>query len=142
MYPTKRQFEFWLRRREGKKNVEIAKEYEITKQAVGKALQAASSKILKTLIEMAKANQIEIKNIYEEKGILLGRSLQLNRKAIIFLSKKYGIQIWYEHNGNCDPCENEQRCSEILSELAYELGIDIDIKNPSEDAKKIFEVIF
>lgn len=141
MYPTQRQFEFWLKRREGKKNVEIAQEYNITKQAVGKALQAADRKILKTLIEMAQANRIEIRHIDEEKGFLYGRSSQLNRDAAIFLSKKHGIQVWYDHTGDCRTCEHTQKCTEILSELADELGVDIEIVNPSKDAEKIFEVI-
>lgn len=121
--------------------MEIAQEYNITKQAVGKALQAADSKILKTLIEMARANQIEIRHIDEEKGLLLGRSLQLQKKAVIFLSKTHGIQVWYEHTGECMNCEHNQRCTEILTELAGELGITSEIVTPSKDAEKIFKVI-
>ncbi|KYK28851.1 MAG: hypothetical protein HXS48_13460 [Theionarchaea archaeon] len=141
MYPTQRQFEFWLKRREGKKNIEIAREYNISKQAVGKALQAADKKILKILIEMAQANRIEIRHIDEEKGLLYGRSSQLKKNAAIFLSKAHGIQVWYEHTGDCTRCEHIKKCTEVLSELAGELGISMTIENPSKDAEKIFEVM-
>ncbi|KYK37925.1 MAG: hypothetical protein HXS46_13645 [Theionarchaea archaeon] len=141
MYPTERQFEFWLKRREGKKNVEIAQEYNITKQAVGKALQTADKKILKSLIEMARANRIEIRHIDEEKGFLSGRSTQLNRNAVIFFSKRHGMQVWYEHTGDCSTCGQVKKCTEILTELAGELGITIRITNPSKDAETIFEVV-
>ncbi|MDP2845006.1 MAG: hypothetical protein Q8N79_02890, partial [Candidatus Methanoperedens sp.] len=101
---NEKQFEFWRLRRSGLPNMNIARLFDISKQAVSRALITMDDRIEKTLLEMARANQIEVEKINTERGILFGHSVPFNTSAIIFVSAKRGMQVWYEHEGNCGAC--------------------------------------
>ena len=102
LLPTNdKQFGFWALRRSGVPNITIANQLSISRQAVSRALLLMDEKIEATLREMANANQIAIDQINTQRGILLGRSIPLLTAAIIFVSEKHGVQVWYEHDGNC-----------------------------------------
>jgi len=62
-------------------------------------------KIESTLREMAQANQIAIDKVNAERGVLIGRSIPFQTAAIIFVSEKHGLQVWYEHDGDCGACQ-------------------------------------
>ncbi len=90
-----KQFEFWRLKRSGLPNINIARLFKISKQAVSKALITMDDRIEKTLQEMARANQIEVECVNSERSILFGHSVPFNASAIIFVSAKYGMQVWY-----------------------------------------------
>jgi len=99
-----KQFKFWRLRRDGLPNINIARSFNISRQAVSRALISMDKRIENTLLEMAQANQIEMESINTERGILFGHSIPLDANAIIFVSAKHGVQVWYEHEGDCGTC--------------------------------------
>ena len=105
-----RQFEFWRLRRNGLPNIHIADLFQISRQAVSKALITMDRKVEETLLEMAHANQIDVESLNAEKGILFGHCVPFNAGAIVFISVKHGVQVWYEHEGDCGACPRYTRC--------------------------------
>ena len=134
-----KQFAFWKMRRSGTSNITIANLLGISRQAVSKALLGMDEKIEMTLREKAQANQIAIDTINAERGILLGRSIPFQTAAIIFVSEKHGVQVWYDHDGDCDTCQRFTECIELLWDYATELGIRIE---KSADPTKMAEELF
>ena len=134
-----KQFGFWKMRRSGTPNITIANLLGISRQAVSKGLLGMDEKIESTFREMAQANQIAIDTINAERGILLGRSIPFQTAAIIFVSEKHGVQVWYDHDGDCDTCQRFTECIELLWDYATELGIRIE---KSADPTKMAEELF
>ncbi|WP_342686308.1 hypothetical protein [Methanoculleus sp. UBA291] len=134
-----RQFAFWRLRRTGLPNVGIANRFSISRQAVSKALLAMDRKVEETLLEMAHANQIEVESLNAEKGVLFGRSVPFDAAAIVFVSADRGVQVWYEHEGDCGACPRYARCIELLWDYADELGIALTkTDDPTRMADELF----
>ncbi len=135
-----KQFEFWILRRSGLPNINIARSFKISKQAVSKALITMNERVEKTLLEMARANQIEVARVNAERGILFGRSVPFNVNAIIFVSAKHGVQVWYEHEGDCGACARYAQCIELLWDFADEMKLKLErTDDPTKLAEELFE---
>ena len=143
LLPTNdKQFGFWKMRRSGTPNITIANLLGISRQAVSKALLVMDEKIELALREMAQANQIAIEKINTERGILVGLSIPFQTAAIIFVSEKHGMQVWYEHNGDCGTCQRYTECIELLWDYATELGIRIEkTADPTKMAEELFTIV-
>ena len=136
---NERQFEFWRMRRDGMAGVDIAKSFNISRQSVSKALQGMDSKVSRVLLEMARSNRIEVTKVNFERGILFGRSVQLNADAIIFISARHGVQVWYRHKGDCDECSRFNECRKLLEDYAREIGMALEgVGSPAEMADELF----
>jgi transcriptional regulator len=134
-----RQFAFWKMRRSGTPNITIANLLGISRQAVSKALLAMDGKIESALRDMALSNQIAIGKINTARGILLGVSVPLQIPALIFISEKHGVQVWYDHEGDCAACPRYTECIELLWDYAAELGIRIEkTADPTKMAEELF----
>ena len=134
-----KQFGFWALRRSGVPNITIANQLGISRQAVSRALLVMDEKIVATLREMANANQISIESINAERGFLIGRSIPFQTAAIIFVSEKHGMQVWYKHDGDCGTCQRYTGCIELLWDYATELGIRIEkTADPTKMAEELF----
>jgi transcriptional regulator len=140
LLPTNdKQFGFWKMQRSGMPNITIANLLGISRQAVSRALLLMDERIEATLREMAQANQIAIEKINAERGILIGRSIPFQAAAIIFVSEKHGVQVWYEHEGTCGTCQRYTECVELLWDYADELGIRIKkTADPTKMAEELF----
>jgi hypothetical protein len=137
-----KQFSFWALRRNGVSNIAIANRLGISRQAVSRALLLMDDRIETTLREMARSNQISVEKINAEKGILIGRSVPFQTDAIIFVSAKHGVQVWYEHDGDCGSCQRYTECIELLWDYASELGIKIrKTADPTKMAEELFEKV-
>ena len=142
LFTNEKQFEFWKMRRTRTPNIAIATNFGISRQAVSKALLTMDRKIEVSLREMAKANRISIAKINPQLGVLLGRSVPMDTDAIIFVSGKHGIQVWYEHDGDCEACEEYAACTELLWDYADELGITISrVADPTKLAEELFTTV-
>ncbi len=129
-------------RRGGTPNVTIASLLGISRQAVSQALHVMDKKIETSLIEMANANQISIDTINVERGILIGRSIPLKTQVIIFVSAKHGIQVWYEHEGECETCQRYTDCIELIWDYADELNVTIKkTDEPTKMAEELFNKV-
>ncbi len=137
-----KQFGFWTMRRSGVPNITIANRLGISRQAVSRALLVMDEKIEAALREMAQANQIAVAKINPERGILLGRSIPFRTEAIIFVSEKHGVQVWYEHEGDCGSCQRYTECIELLWDYATELGITLEkTADPTRLADELFRKV-
>ncbi len=135
-----KQFEFWRLRRGGLPNINIARLFKISRQAVSRALLTMDERIEKTLLEMARANQIEVEGVNAARGVLFGRSVPFNVDAIIFVSEKHGMQVWYEHEGNCGACSRYTKCIELLWDFADEMKLRLEkTDDPTKLADELFE---
>ena len=134
-----KQFEFWKLRRNGFPNINIANSFNISRQAVSRALISMDNRIEKTLLEMAQANQIEVEKMNVESGILFGHSVPLNVSTLIFVSEKYGVQVWYEHEGDCGKCSRYKECMELLWDFADEMNVKLE---QTDDPTKLAEELF
>jgi len=139
LFINEKQFEFWKLRRARISNTAIATNFGISRQAVSKALLTIGSKIETALREMARANKIAIVKINPQLGVLLGRSVPLDVDAIIFVSGSHGLQVWYEHDGDCGACEEYAECIKLLWDYAEELDITL---NRTADPTKMAEELF
>jgi hypothetical protein len=134
-----KQFEFWVLRRNGLPNINIAKRFGVSRQAVSRALLSMDKRIEETLLEMARANRIEVQKLDSKKGILFGRSVPFKANAIIFVSTKHGMQVWYEHEGECGSCERYRECIELLWDFADEMQLKLQSTNdPTKIADELF----
>jgi len=134
-----KQFTFWKMRRSGTPNITIANRLGISRQAVSKAILVMDEKIESALRDMAQSNQITIDTINAERGILLGQSIPFQTAAIIFVSGKHGVQVWYDHDGDCGTCQRYTECIELLWDYATELGIRIEkTADPTKMAEELF----
>ncbi len=137
-----KQFGFWTLRRSGVPNIAIANKLGISRQAVSRALILMDEKIGSTMSEMAQSNQIAIEKINPERGVLIGRSIPFKTAAIIFVSEKHGVQVWYEHDGDCGSCQRYTGCIELLWDYAQELGIRLEnTADPTKMAEELFEKV-
>ncbi len=134
-----KQFKFWKLRRDGLPNINIARSFNISRQAVSRALIGMNKRIENTLLDMAQANQIEMESINVEWGILFGHSIPFDANAIIFVSAKHGVQVWYEHEGDCGTCNRYAQCMELLWDFADEMDIRLEKSNdPTILAEELF----
>jgi transcriptional regulator len=141
--PTnEKQFGFWKMRRRGMSNVSIANQVGITRQGVSQALLVMNEKLETSLKEMAKANRIQIEKIDVERGILFGRSVPFQTNAYILVSEKHGMQVWYEHDGDCISCKEFTKCIEFIWDFAAELGIKLEkTRDPTKMAEELIAKI-
>jgi len=134
-----RQFAFWCLRRSGLPNIQIAERFRISRQAVSMALLTTDRKVEETLLDIANANQIEVERLNAEIGVLFGQSIPFDAGAIVFVSKDHGVQVWYEHEGDCGACPRYARCIELIWDYADELGIALTkTDDPTRMADELF----
>jgi hypothetical protein len=134
-----KKFGFWKMRRTGMSNISITNQLGITRQGDCQALHIMDDKIDSSLREMAQANRIQIEKIDVERGVLFGRSDPFQTDAFIFVSDKHGMQVWYNHEGDCAACDQFTRCIEFLWDFAAEL--DMKIKKTSDPTKMAEELL-
>lgn len=120
-----KQFSFWKMRRSGMSNISIANTLGITRQGVSQGILLMDEKIESSLREMAKSNKIQIEKIDVAKGVLFGKSVPFQTSAFIFVSEKHGMQVWYDHEGDCGSCDQYTQCIEFIWDFAQELGLKI-----------------
>ena len=144
-YLTAKQMHVWRLKSEGYTEAGIGRKLNITRQTVHKALNVANQKILQSLEETANINRIEIQTVSPSQGYLTGYSPHFNTEAFVTYSPKNGIQIWYEHEGDCKKCSRIKKCRETLLEEAKErkidFGKDINKMLPSKLAQTLFSMI-
>ena len=113
-YLTPKQRLIWDLKGNGLQEASIAKQLEVTRQTIHKALDTANLKIGEALEETAKINKIEIQTVDPTEGFLLGYSPHFKTKAFITFSAKNGVQVWYKHEGDCAKCNKIDTCREAL----------------------------
>jgi len=125
-YLTPRLFDIWDLRRGGLSQSVIAARLRISRQAVNQALLEATEKVTKALTEAATINKIEVESIDSTAGILTGWSREFSLKTVISVTRRDGMQVWYEHVADCNHCDKYYVCQAYLFRSAKERGIRLD----------------
>jgi predicted DNA-binding protein (UPF0251 family) len=141
-YLTALRASIWDLRRSGLRQVDIAAKLGISRQAVNQALQEATQRITKGLIEQATICKIEVESVDPTNGILIGWSREFSVKTLITLSKADGMQVWYEHAADCLHCNRYSACRAYLFKSAKERSITLTKEQrklvPSKLAQSLF----
>jgi len=141
-YLTPRQLLIWDCRRRGFQEASIARELQVSRQTIHKALSIAHLKVLESLEETARINKIKIQKVNPVRGFLLGYNSHFKTETLITFSTKNGIQIWYKHEGDCKNCDQLKECKETLIAEAQERNLSLpEDCLPSDYAEKLFAAI-
>jgi len=123
---------------------EVARRLRTTPQYVHQTKRAAEAKLLRALMEAARASSIQIKLARPEAGILWGYHPGLRRDAIITYTARQGIKIWYWYDNPEEVTDqaflNETR--EYLLTFAEERGIHLAEEEKKLHPAKLANIIF
>jgi len=111
--------------------IDIASKLGISRQAVNQALLEATEKVAKALTEAALINKIEVESVNPIDGILSGWSREFSVKAVITLTRKDGIQVWYEHELTAPTATSSFPAKPIFSEAR------LSLESSSRRSKKV-----
>ena len=94
------------------------------------------------MLAAANMNRIKIDEISTEVGFAIGYNPATGARTYITYSPEYRVQVWFDHEGDCQKCELQSECDRILRGLAreWELTIPADM-NPTQVAKTLFDMI-
>src|SRR4030067_594966 len=121
----------------------IADNLKTTRQFVNQTRLTAEAKLSTTLLEVARANDLQVTRLYPKEAILLGYHPALKRKTIVTYSTSHGIKVWYWHD-NPEEVTNEdflKQTRAYLIDIAKERSVEIpDSANihPAKLARLIF----
>ena len=76
-------------------------------------------------MDTAQINKLDIRKVDPAKGFLAGYSLGFRSRAFLIYSSKNGVQLWYEHKGQCEGCRRREECTRKLLETAKEWEVDL-----------------
>lgn len=142
-YPTSTQIDLWTLKRNRMNGEEIAKKRAVTPGMVSKTLTEANKRVKGLLLNAARMNKITIEVLSEEQGYARGLSHMLGGNAYITYSPENGVQVWYDHKGDCIQCDRYSFCRQsILQEFKER---NIPVQNPSLQptflVEKLIEVV-
>ncbi len=141
-YLTVRLFAIWDLNRGGLAQTSIASKLGITRQAVNQALQEASEKVTRALTETAVINKIMAESIDPFQGILIGWSREFSVKAVISITKRDGMQVWYEHVADCIHCNRFDSCHGYLMRYAKERNLRLSKEEKKLVPSKLAQLLF
>lgn len=141
-YPTKRQNQIWMKRRLKIPPSIIAEELKVSRPFVSQAQRIAEQRIKKLMLTAAEMNRIQIENISSQYGFAVGYNPASETRSYITYSPEYRIQVWFDHEGDCQKCELASECDKILRGLAVEWGFSLAGNvQPTQVAKVLFKKI-
>ncbi|MHA2305714.1 MAG: hypothetical protein ACXACU_10000 [Candidatus Hodarchaeales archaeon] len=123
--PTKRQVTIWNMKRNKLKGGEIAKQIKVDPAFVSRSLKETNKRIERLLKDAGKMNKIKLNLTNGELGFARGHSYIFNVPAFITFSPINGLQVWYEHKGECTNCEEFAECRTVLLQEFKERNIQV-----------------
>ena len=128
-----KQFGFWAMRRSGVTNIAIANQLGSPARRYPGRSFSWTRRSRQRSARWRTQNQISVEKINAGRGILIGRSIPFRTAAIIFVSEKYGVQVWYEHDGDCGTCQRYTECIDVLGLCNRTRHQDHEDRRPDED---------
>jgi hypothetical protein len=106
----------------------IAEKLNTTRQYVNQTRLTAEAKLSTALLEVARANDLQVTRLYSKEAILLGYHPGLKRKAMVTYSTSHGIKVWYWHDKPEEVTNQDflRQTREYLLDLANERGIEVE----------------
>jgi hypothetical protein len=141
-YPSPREANIWLQRRQGTPPSAIADRLEVGRPYISKVLRKTEKRILELLEHAAYINAIQVHHISGVQGIAVGYCPAYKSETIISYTPELGIQVWFEHRGDCSGCTEYGRCIHLISALSSDWNIPIARNAVSvEAANDLFDSI-
>ena len=121
---------------------EIARELKVSRPFVSQAQRIAKGRIKKLMLAAAQMNRVKIDSLSTDFGFAIGNNPATGAKTYITYSPEFRVQVWFDHEGDCQKCELHSECDRILRGLAkeWEMSIPPDM-NPTQVAKALFDNI-
>ncbi|MFX0051729.1 MAG: hypothetical protein ACFFAJ_11485 [Candidatus Hodarchaeota archaeon] len=138
-YPTETQIEIWSLKRKQLTGREIAIKRSITPGMVSKTLTEANKRVKALLQNAAYMNKITLDITSPEYGYARGKSHMLGVNGYITYSPKNGVQVWYDHKGDCVQCDKYPQCRESILQEFKERNIKIE--NPTLRPTDLVEIL-
>ena len=132
----------WNYFRSGLSQSQIASKLEVSRQAIHKTLHKANNKVHEALLDTAEVNKLDVKVVNSEKGFLVGYSPGFRSRVFLTYSPKNKVQLWYEHQGQCEGCQRWEECSQRLIEIAKEWEVDLTEEESSMPPTLLAEKLF
>lgn len=124
-YPTAKQNEIWLRRRQEIRPSHIADEMEVSRPYVSQAYRIAEERIEELLLHASSVMRVDIDHLNASYGIAIGYCSAVGSDVYLTYSPEMGVQTWYSHEGDCSSCGKRKECNAILQQLATEWNIPL-----------------
>jgi DNA-binding XRE family transcriptional regulator len=131
-YLTKHQREIWKKRQQGQTQSQIGKTLGISRQAIHRIFTQIDEKLNRALTEASTLNRITpTHSVNPVQGLIFGYSETLRMDSLLIYHPTYGIQLWYEYEGDCSRCQQHTNCHAALLDLYTMHNIDLpsDSKN-------------
>ena len=139
---TGTQRQVWRLHKKGLSQTKIASELGVSRQAIHKTLNQANDRVFHALLGVAQISKLDIEKVDPAKGVLLGYSPGFRSRVFLIYSPKNGVQLWYEHQGQCEGCKKREDCTRKLLETAkeWEMNLTKEEANlpPTLLAEKLF----
>ncbi len=137
-----RQRAIWSLTSKGISVADVARRLGVSRQYVNQTKRTAEAKLSATLLDVARANDLQVTRLSPKDAILLGYHPALKRKAIVTYTTNHGIKVWYWHD-NPEDVTNEdylRQTREYILDFAEERGIQVDDTciHPAKLAHEIF----
>ena len=123
---------------QGFKEVEVAKELGISKQAVNKALKEARGRLAEMFLSLAEILNADITRVNVSKGYAVLRLRQLNESAYAIYVPGKGLRVLFERN--IDPKERKSFYQEII-EATVRWGLIKEYKGLRQALNKIINIM-
>jgi hypothetical protein len=140
---SRKQKTIWSLIRKGLSVSAIANKLKTTRQYVNQTRLTAEAKLSTTLLDVARANDLQVTRLYPKEAILLCYHPALKRRAIVTYSTRHGIKVWYWHDTPEEVTNQEflRQTREYLLDLAGERGIKVKAAAEMHPAK-LASIIF
>ncbi|MFW9909422.1 MAG: hypothetical protein ACFFEF_12680 [Candidatus Thorarchaeota archaeon] len=141
-YPSEKQSEIWLKRRQGMLPSKIADQLDVTRAFVSKSLRTAETRIRHLMEHTAHINRVQVHHISSFHGFAVGYSGAFKSETIITYSPRIGVQVWFGHDGDCASCQDSDDCVKLLEVLASEWNVPLNRNAaPTKVANIVFKAI-
>ena len=139
-YPTDAQLEVWMLTRRQQSGRAIARQKKVSPAFVSQTLKEANHRIKALLENEAKVNKIKLDHLDVALGFARGYSQMLRVKTFLTFSPTNGIQVWYEHKGDCASCELYDECRSALLQEFKERNLKV--ASPTLAPTDLGEILF
>lgn len=141
-YPTEKQNEVWLQRREEIRPSTIAEQMEVSRPYVSQVHRIAEERIEQLLIHTSSVLRVELDHLDPSHGIAEGYCSAFKTDVYFTYSPEMGVQTWYRHEGDCSGCDKYEECEAILHQLSKEWNIALPAGlPPTERGAYLFDAV-
>ena len=121
---TDQQFRYWHMRRLGKSQADIAREMDITRQAVSKSIQLMERDVMFRLLETAQMSGVLVEWYDAERGVLVGLTPQLgNLVCVLLIDDSNRPRLFYDQSTNPDEDVKRRTLRELVHVLEVTIGV-------------------